>query len=95
MKELIGFFLLGIFVLIIYRLLAMEQHLSWRAFPFVLSAFMGLSFQSENFFDDFQNISRAFLKTSFFERDLTPEQHIIPPATIEMLANPAPQDPQQ
>ncbi|GAK59985.1 hypothetical protein U27_06972 [Candidatus Vecturithrix granuli] len=72
-KEIMGFFLIGVFVLMIYKIHSVDLHFDWRAYPFVICTFMGLSFQSENFFDDFQNISRSYIKPSAIERELMKE----------------------
>ncbi len=75
MKEMIGFFLVGLFVLLIYKIHLIDKHLDWRAYPFILCTFIGLSFQSENFFDGFHNISRSYIKTSTIERELMEADH--------------------
>jgi hypothetical protein len=72
-KEIMGFFLIGLFVLMIYKIHTVDLHFDWRAYPFVICTFMGLSFQSENFFDDFQNISRSYIKPPAIERELMKE----------------------
>lgn len=72
-KEIMGFFLIGLFALMIYKIHTVDLHFDWRAYPFVICTFMGLSFQSENFFDDFQNISHSYIKPSAMERELMKE----------------------
>ena len=73
MKEILGFVLLGFFILLIFKIVIIDQHIAWRAFPFMLSAFMGIGFQSENLFDEFQNISSAYFRKPAIERELIKE----------------------
>jgi membrane-associated HD superfamily phosphohydrolase len=72
-KEVLGFVLLGFFILLICKLFTIDTHFSWRAYPFMLSAFMGLGFQSENMFDAFQNISGSLVRKPAIERELVKE----------------------
>ncbi len=73
MKEILGFVFLGFFGLLIYKIIAIDIHISWRAFPFIISSFMGISFQSENFFDEVNQISSSFFKKPEIERELVKE----------------------
>lgn len=70
MKEILGFVLIGLFALFIYKILAIDTHMSWRAFPFLVFAFIGVSFQSNNFFDEVGKISSSFLKKPNVEKEL-------------------------
>lgn len=64
MRELLGFILLGFFFLLIVKIIVIDARMAGRAFPFMLCTFIGISFQSDNFFDEFQNISSSFFKKS-------------------------------
>jgi hypothetical protein len=78
MKEILGFMFIGIFILLIYKIFQIDQHLDWRAFPFIASAFMGLSFQSNNFFNDFKNLSGSFFKKPQIDNNLVTESLQLP-----------------
>lgn len=73
LKEILGFVLLAFFGLFIYKIIAIDRHMAWRAFPFILSAFMGISFQSNNFFEDFATITNSYFKTPQIEKQLVKE----------------------
>ena len=73
MKELLGFVFLAFFGLLIYKIIAIDKHIAWRAYPFIISAFMGISFQSKNFFDEFGKISSSFFKKPEIEKGLVKE----------------------
>lgn len=71
MKEILGFFVVGVFILMIVKITFIDKQLAWRAYLFMIFTFMGLSFQSDNFFDDVENIFRTYTKTSVMEKELT------------------------
>jgi hypothetical protein len=73
MKEIIGFIMVGFFILLIWKIIKIDQHLDWRAFPFIVCAFFGISFQSNNFFSDFSNFSGSFFKKPEMDKDLLKE----------------------
>jgi hypothetical protein len=73
MKEILGFVFLAFFAFLIYKIIIIDIHLAWRAFPFILSAFIGVSFQSENFFNEFSNITNSFFKKPEIEKELVKE----------------------
>ena len=73
MKELFGFFFIGFFILLIWKILAIDTRMDWRAFPFMAFAFMGISFQSENFFDEVNQISSSFFKRPNIESESVKE----------------------
>lgn len=73
MKEILGFVFLGFFVLCVSKLILIDGHMAWRAFPFIFGAFIGISFQSQNFFDEFTNLSNAFLKKPRIEKEFVKE----------------------
>lgn len=70
MKELLGFFFIGVFALFVYKVIAIDIHMDWRAFPFVILAFMGISFQSNNFFNDFLTLTNSFRKTPEIDKKI-------------------------
>jgi hypothetical protein len=70
MKEIIGFILVGFFILLLWKILEIDQHMAWRAFPFMVCAFFGISFQSNNFFNDFRNFSGSFFKKPEIDKEL-------------------------
>lgn len=72
-KEILGFVLIALFGLFIYKLFSISEILQWRAFPFIISAFIGISFQSENFFDDFTSLSNSLIKESKINKELAKE----------------------
>ena len=47
--------------------------MAWRAFPFILSAFMGISFQSTSFFNNFNNFSSSFFVNPKVDKQLVKE----------------------
>jgi hypothetical protein len=73
MKEILGFVFLAFFGFLIYKIIVIDIHMAWRAFPFICSAFMGISFQSQNFFNEFTNISNSFFKKPEIEKELVKE----------------------
>jgi hypothetical protein len=73
MKEILGFVFIGFFIILVNKLFLIDKHLDWRAFPFILSAFMGISFQSANFFDNFNEITSAFFKKPEVDKELIKE----------------------
>lgn len=73
MKEILGFVFIGFFILLPVKLALIDKHVAWRAYPFLLSAFMGISFQSSNFFDNFTKISSAFFKKPEVDKELLKE----------------------
>ena len=72
-KEIIGFVFLGFFILCGYKIMAIDTHLAWRALPFIFSAFIGIGFQSSNFFDDFGNLANSIYKRSNVDKELLKE----------------------
>lgn len=72
-KEIVGFAFIGFFLLCGYKVISLETHISWRAFPFIFSAFMGIGFQSANFFDDFGNFTNSMLKKANVDKKLLKE----------------------
>jgi hypothetical protein len=89
MKEILGFVFIGFFGLLIYKIIAIDAHISWRAFPFLISAFMGISFQSENFFDEFGQISSSFFKKPEIEKELVNESLQLAGARVKKVAKAA------
>ena len=47
--------------------------MDWRAFPFMAFAFMGISFQSTNFFNEFTRFSSSFFKKPEIEKKFVKE----------------------
>jgi hypothetical protein len=72
-KEILGFAFIGFFILLILKVAQMDTHMDWRAFPFTVSAFMGISFQSTNFFDNFNSLSSSFFKKPEVNKNLLKE----------------------
>jgi hypothetical protein len=72
-KELVGFAFIGFFILFIYKLHAIDIRMDWRAYPFIFSAFIGIGFQSANFFDDFGNFANAMFKRDNLDKELVKE----------------------
>ena len=73
MKEILGFVFVGFFLMLAVKLILLDFHNVWRAFPFIVSAFMGISFQSTNLFGDFTNISSSFFKKPEIDKELVKE----------------------
>jgi hypothetical protein len=73
MKEILGFVFIAFFILLPVKLALVDKHVAWRAYPFLLSAFMGISFQSSNFFDNFTKISSSFFKKPEVDKELVKE----------------------
>jgi hypothetical protein len=73
MKELLGFFFIAFFILLIWKVFQIDKHMAWRAFPFMACAFMGISFQSNNFFNDFSGFTSSFFKKPEIEREMIKE----------------------
>lgn len=73
MKEILGFIFVGFFILLIWKIMRIDLHMAWRAFPFIVTSFLGISFQSSNFFDDFRNFSSSFFKKPRIEKELLKE----------------------
>ena len=72
-KEVIGFVLIAFFLWFGINIVMASSHISWRAFPFIFFAYMGVSFQSESFFDDFGNLSSSVFKKPNFDKELIKE----------------------
>lgn len=72
-KEVIGFAFIGFFILFIYKLHAIDIRIGWRAYPFIFSAFIGIGFQSANFFDDFGNFTNSMFKKTHVDKELVKE----------------------
>jgi len=89
MKEILGFVFLGFFGLLIYKIIAIDTHIAWRAFPFIISAFIGISFQSENFFDEFSQISSSFFKKPEIEKEMVKESLKLAGDRVKKVANTA------
>jgi hypothetical protein len=62
MKEIIGLVFIGFFILFGVKLLLIDARMDWRALPFMITAFMGISFQSSNFFDEFGAFANSLFK---------------------------------
>ena len=89
MKELLGFALIGFFVLLIVKIYQADIHMAWRAFPFIVSAFMGINFQSNNFFNEFSNLSSSFFKKPDIEKELVKESLQLAGARVKKVAKTA------
>jgi len=72
-KELVGFAFIGFFILFIYKLHEIDIRMDWRAYPFIFSAFIGIGFQSTNFFDDFGNFANSMFKRVNVDKGLIKE----------------------
>lgn len=72
-KEILGFVLIAFFIWFGINILLVSSHLAWRAFPFIFFSFMGISFQSGNFFDDFGNITNSLFKKPKVDKQLVKE----------------------
>jgi hypothetical protein len=72
-KEVVGFAFIGFFILFIYKLHAIDIRISWRAFPYIFSAFIGIGFQSANFFDDFGNFANSMFKKAHVDKEFVKE----------------------
>jgi len=73
MKEILGFVFIGFFLMLVVKLVLIDIHMAWRAFPFILSAFMGISFQSTSFFNNFNNFSSSFFVKPKVDKQLVKE----------------------
>jgi hypothetical protein len=72
-KEVLGFVFVAMFILLFIKLLFIDSRFGFRGLFFVLTAFLGLCFQSENFFDEFKYFSKAFFKKNAIEREMVKE----------------------
>jgi hypothetical protein len=75
-KELIGFFVIAIFILFLIKINYLDIHIGWRAYVYVITAFLGFSFQSDNFFDEVSNITNSYIKVPAIEKDMIKESII-------------------
>jgi hypothetical protein len=89
MKEILGFVFLAFFGLLIYKIYTIDKHIAWRAYPFIISAFLGISFQSENFFDEFSKISSSFFKKPDLEKELVKESLQLAGTRVKKVAKTA------
>jgi len=83
MKELMGFFLIASFSLVIYKLIAIDNAMEWRAYPFIMTAFLGLVFQSKDLFSDFSGLSNSFFKESAIDKEIAKESLEMAGSTIK------------
>jgi len=60
LKQFIGLYVLGIFAILIYKVVMIDLHLDWRAFPFIACGFLGVYYQSDKIFADLEGLSSAF-----------------------------------
>jgi len=72
-KELLGFVLLAGCILVVYKIIVIDEHIAWRAFPLIITGFMGLVFQSKGLFSDFSSVSNSFLRTPDLDKELLKE----------------------
>ena len=83
MKELMGFFLLASFGVLIYKILHINDAMDWRAFPFIMTAFLGLVFQSKGLFSDFTSLSQSFFRSSAIDKEIAKESLQMAGSTIK------------
>jgi hypothetical protein len=88
MKEILGFVFVGFFLMLAVNVVLLDFHIVWKAFPFIFSAFMGISFQSTNLFSDFTNISSSFFKKPEIDNEFVKESlHVAGQQTVTATKN--------
>jgi hypothetical protein len=75
MKEIMGYFLIGLFLLTLWKMTSIDSRLGAWGFPFIAFTYLGITFQSENFFDELDLFKNAFFKPRATERALTYESN--------------------
>jgi len=82
-REALGFVFIGFYILMISKIFLMNEHMDWRAFPFIICSFIGIGFQSNNFFDDFKMFSNSFFKNNLVDRSMLQDSLLLAGARIK------------